>query len=453
MNTQSKTPKTTSTSTIISYGVLGLPLSLLSITYFVYLPKFYADVAGVSLSSIGLLLLCTRIWDALTDPLIGKLSDNTDSRWGRRKPWILISSLPLVFFFTLLLIPSARPEYISASTWFGVNSFFFFLFWTTLSIPYEALGAEISPNYKERIKLLGFRDGALVLGTLLAGIIPALVFVGPEGINSEESYSEIAKIYSFCLILTAAACLYFVKERPTNSKKSIKVSLKESILHTFSNRPFLILLTAYTVSALGAGLPPVLMPFYLDYWLGIKDPSLYLVLYFLVGFILLPFWLYLASRIGKKKAWLAAMCINTGAFAGVYFIGKGDTNLYMLLACISGVGYGASLALPSAMQADVIDLDELQHNTRKEGQFIGFWSIAKKLAAAIGGGLALTLLDWSGYVANREQSESTLSMLRLLYAGVPCICNFIAILIAWNYPIDEKMHNQIRVSLDARKIQ
>lgn len=436
---------------LFSYGLLGLPLAVLAITYFVYLPKFYSDVVGIPLGTLGTLLLACRVWDAFTDPLIGSLSDRTRVRFGRRRSWIAASTLPLGIAFFLLLTPHWRPDSVSAEVWFTGISILFFLFWTMVSVPYEALGTELSSDFHERTRLLGFRDGAVVLGTLLSGVIPALLY-GKE-ITAIDGYIPLGICYVVLLVLAASLCVSRVREPRWDSSQLAQHAFFKGAGEVLANKPFRILLIAYTIAAFGAGLPPVLLPFYIDYVLLAEDPSIYLVLYFLVGFLFLPLWIRLARLIGKKEAWISAMLVNTGAFAGVFFLGEGDLKTYGILVAISGIGYGASLALPSSMQADVIDSDELTHGIRREGQFIGFWSIAKKMAAALGGAVALTALDFSGYVPNQPQNESTLFSLRFLYAGVPCLCNFLAIAIALRYPISEKVHKEIRTKLDARKAQ
>jgi GPH family glycoside/pentoside/hexuronide:cation symporter len=125
--------------------------------------------------------------------------------------------------------------------------------------------------------------------------------------------------------------------------------------------------------------------------------------------------------------------------------------IYGILVFLSGVGFGATLAIPSAIQADVIDYDEWLTGERREGQYIGFWSISKKLAAAVGVGAGLSILGAAGYVPNVEQSEQVKFALRTLYALVPCICNLIAIVIALAYPISSKVHENIRKAIDDRK--
>ena len=159
----------------------------------------------------------------------------------------------------------------------------------------------------------------------------------------------------------------------------------------------------------------------------------------------------MSHRTGKKIAWLASMAINTGAFIGVFFLGPGDTLIYGILVFLSGIGFGATLAIPSAIQADVIDYDELLTGERREGQYIGLWSISKKMAAALGVGAGLASLGMAGYTPNVEQTEQVQFTLRALYALVPSICNMVAFLIAMAYPISSQVHNDIRIAISRRK--
>ena len=146
-----------------------------------------------------------------------------------------------------------------------------------------------------------------------------------------------------------------------------------------------------------------------------------------------------------------SMAVNTGAFFGVFFLGPGDEVIYGILVFLSGIGFGATLAIPSAIQADVIDYDELLTGERREGQYIGLWSIAKKFAAAIGIGAGLSILGMAGYTPNAEQPAAVLTTLRVLYALVPSICNVIAIAIAFAYPISGRIHIDIRKAIEKRQ--
>ena len=143
------------------------------------------------------------------------------------------------------------------------------------------------------------------------------------------------------------------------------------------------------------------------------------------------------------------MGINAAAFLAVLLLGKGDTLLYGVLVTVSALGLGGVLALPASMQADVIDYEEWRTGERREGQVVGVWSIAKKLAAALGAGIAFPLLGLAGYVPNAEQPDSARIALRLLYAGVPSLCNLVAIGVACRYPISRRAHRALREQIDA----
>jgi GPH family glycoside/pentoside/hexuronide:cation symporter len=213
----------------------------------------------------------------------------------------------------------------------------------------------------------------------------------------------------------------------------------------------MLLLAAYTISAIGSNLPATLILYYVQYVLQSSKADLFLILYLTTGVVFLPAWIAIARRIGKKDAWLAAMTINTGVFMGVFFLGPGDEALYGLLVFGSGLGFGASLALPSAIQADVIDYDELLTGMRREGRYIGLWSIAKKMAAAAGVGIGLAVLGGAGYAPNVEQPEAVVMTLRVLYALVPCLCNIVAILIIWRFPLNARAHRDIRAAIQSRR--
>jgi GPH family glycoside/pentoside/hexuronide:cation symporter len=137
------------------------------------------------------------------------------------------------------------------------------------------------------------------------------------------------------------------------------------------------------------------------------------------------------------------MAINTFAFSGVYFLGAGDEWLYGALVVISGLGFGATLALPSAIQADVIDYDEYLTGRRQEGWYIGIWAVVKKLTAAVGVGVGLAILGAKGYTPGSAQSPEVIQALKVLYALVPCVCNLIGFGIALTFPISKTAHAKI----------
>ena len=407
----------------------------------------------MNIAVLGYLLLAVRIFDAVTDPLIGLISDNTRTRFGRRRPYIGVGAVILAAAIYLLFNPPMASTQFE-TIWFGVWIFCLFLFWTIVTVPYESLGPEITFNYDERTVLFGLRDGALILGTLVAASSPAavawLLGLASDADGERAKFFSISLMYAPLVIAFCWWCVLSIREgaHPPPGKKW---QVRQGIRALARNRPFLILLAAYTISAFGNNLPATLILYYVQYVLHSQHADFFLILYFVTGVLFLPGWILVSRRLGKKWTWLASMAVNTGAFLGVFFLGPGDTHIYGVLVFISGIGFGATVAIPSAIQADVIDYDELLSGYRQEGQYIGVWSVTKKLAAALGVGVALSLLGLVGYEPNVAQSPQVVVTLRILYALVPCVCNALAFIVLLGYPISRSMHEEIRAAIAGRK--
>jgi len=437
----------------IAYAAPAFFLAVVGIPVYVYIPKFYTDVVGINIAALGYVLFSVRLFDAVTDPALGYLSDRTRTRMGRRRPYIAVGSI----FVALTMYLLFNPPQVSASAetiWFAASIYALFLCWTAVVVPYESLGPEISFDYDERTSLFGMRDGFLVAGTLAAASSPAIVQwlfgLAGDGEGERTKFFWIAVIYAPLLIGSCWWCVLAIRELPIGTAFST-TGILPGLRQIGRNRPFLILLIAYTISAIGNNLPATLILYYVEYVLQSKMADAFLLLYFVTGIVFLPGWIAMARRTGKKAAWLTSMAVNTGAFIGVFFLGPGDAAIYGILVFFSGIGFGATLAIPSAIQADVIDYDELLTGERREGQYIGLWSIAKKLAAAVGVGASLSILGLVGYTPNVEQTAQVQFTLRTLYALVPSVCNAIALLIALAYPITGSMHREIRTAIAQKK--
>ena len=437
----------------IAYAAPAFALAVVGIPVYVYIPKFYSDVVGINITVLGYLMFSVRLFDAITDPAIGYISDRTQTRFGRRIPYIAVGSILIAAAMFMLFIPP-KASAIFETVWFGVSIYLLFLCWTAVVVPFESLGPEITYDYHERTMLFGIRDGFLIAGTLAAASSPAAVqwlfHLTPDAEGERAKFFWIAIIYAPLLIGTCWWCALSIRERQPRSHPQ-KLGIRDGLRQVVNNRPFLILLVAYTVSAIGNNLPATLILFYVEYVLQSRLADFFLMLYFVTGILFLPAWIFLSRRTGKKAAWLASMAVNTGAFVGVFFLGPGDEVIYGILVFLSGIGLGATLAIPSAIQADVIDYDELLTGERREGEYIGLWSISKKFAAAIGVGAGLSILGMAGYTPNTAQPAEVLTTLRVLYALVPSICNMAAIVIALAYPISGQVHLDIRKAIARRK--
>lgn len=435
--------------TRLAYAAPGLAFALIGLPIYVHLPKFYGDVLGVDLALLGLVILVSRVWDAVLDPAVGFVSDRTQTRLGRRRPFILAAAVPLAAAMALLLAPPLWATGPAGAWWFATCLGVAFLAWTTAQIPHAALGAELTTDYHARTGVFALRDGLWILGTLVAAAAPGLArwWQGLPATGAErEVFGALAPVCAVVILGTLTWCGLAVPEPAAPPRiASTPVSATRD---AWANAPFRILLIAYGIGALGAAMPGTLILYYVEHVLGAPQfAELFLGLYFLSGFLCLPAWTMLARRVGKKRAWLTAMAVSVSAFLGAALLGPGDVAAYATICVVSGLGFGAGLVLPASMVADVVDLDELRAGSRREGLYYGLWSIVTKLSAALGAGLALPALKWAGYTAGAAQSEAVVWALRLLYAAVPCACYGAAWFVARRFPLDESAHRAIRTQL------
>ena len=441
MNTRT----TITLKTRITYALPGFALAVVGIPLFVHIPKFYTDVVGVDIALVGLIVLGGRILDAISDPLIGMWSDATHTRFGRRRPFIGVGSILVALALIALLIPPDVDTGMAA-WWFGGSLMAVMLLWTMVTIPYESMAPEITYDYDERTGLLAWRDGILIAGLLFASVLPAIIHYS---LGTGEDPADQRRVFTWMAIIVAALMVSLswwmiisIKEKPLHLtvKNTVPWAAWKSVLN---NRPFIILLASYSVAALGSNLPATLILYYVTYVLQIQNAEIFLLLYLATGIAFLPLWVRLARAWSKKSAWLLAMGLNTIAFIGVMFLGPGEVWAYGMLVTLSGTGMGATIALPSAMQADVIDYDAAHSGQRREGLYIGLWSISRKMAAAFGVGVALTILGSVGYQPNVAQTPQVVLTLKILYALVPALFNILGIIIALFYPLNRSSHQAL----------
>lgn len=417
------------------YGAMACPLSAMAVTYYVVLPKWYAENAGISISDLGLWLLLSRVWDAISDPICGMISDRLLKKGVGRKQLIRLGSVLILASFFMLLNPSTLP-YFSAHEVFIFFSFLFYTGFTLVSVPYEAMAVEVEPDSVRRTGLIGARDGLLVVGTISAAVLP-LVFYEKGG--NGLFYLSIAYSLLFLLALV-------IFERGVDIKKTVSVdadnfeSVKEFFRTLKTNSEFLRLISSFIINSLGAALPAALFLFYVQYILRATEQQgfLALILYFVIGFVFLPVWLLATSNFKKKHLWFLAQIINAGAFIPVVFLGAGDYYYFLSLVLLSAIGFGGVMVLPSLLQADIIEVTCRTSGKKREGGLVGLWSVARKMSQALGSGAGLYILGISGFDAELQPGLDTGSIkastewtLAVLYAVVPSILSLMSIIIAW----------------------
>lgn len=430
---------------LAAYGAPGLPLAAMLLPLYVYLPTFYAAELGVGLAGVGAVLLAARLWDLVTDPAIGALSDRIGTRWGHRRPWMVAGLLPTVIAAWLLLVPGDGAGLGHLLLW----AVLFHLGATMVQLPYAAWGAELSADYDERSRIAAAREVCVVLGTVLAAGL--LQLAGDDG-GLARPLAALALGLAVALPATVLVAVATVPE-PGPARRAPPVRPGRVLRALAANGPFLRLIAAYLLNGIANGLPATLFLLFVGHVVAAPERAgLLLLVYFGCGVLAVPLWLRASRRWGKHRVWTAAMLWTCAAFSAALFLGPGNWHWFLLVCIATGATLGADLVLPSSMQADVIDLDRLRSGRERAGLYFGAWGMATKLALALAVGIAFPALALAGFDAGAApQTPLALTALALLYAGLPIAFKLAAIALMARFPIGAAEQARIRRLIERRR--
>lgn len=418
------------------YGLPALALAVPTVPAQVLLPSYYAGPLGLGLSATGLAIFVARFIDVLSDPLIGHFSD----RSGRRKPFIAIGAVLAALALLALFAPPRGVGAFYLGCWYAL----LYTAWSTVMVPYTAWGAELSADYRERSKITSWREGLGLLGITLATTLPALMQW--QGHGQETALLATAVV---AIVLGAPALVLLLAWVP--EARTPDVVPPGNLIIAFraaaGNPPFRRLLCAWFINGIANGLPAGLFPLFLTARLGASEVELGLVLliYFAAAVVSLPLWLWFLKRVDKHRLWCLAMLLAILAFLFAPLLPAGAVAAFAVICVVTGLALGADLALPPAIQADVVDWDRLQHQTDRAGLFFAFSTMSGKLSAALAIGVAFPLLAYLGFdPTNPAQGDFALAV---IYAWVPCVFKCIAVVMMWRFPIDRKAHADMAAKL------
>lgn len=429
---------------LLCYALPAIPLAAVALPLYVIVPTFYAQNLGVPIAAVGTVLLLIRLLDAACDPLIGWLCDQVFIKSGRRRTFFLMSvPLTALAAFMVFWPPSGA----------GVG---YLAFWGTLLsvgytgtlLPYTAWGAELSTDYRGRSVVSAFREGATLVGTLIAVVLPFAV-----GLDNIDGPHGLAAVAVLTIVLLPSAGLLAVKTVPEPANRSTrKLSLAVSLHFVVRNRPFVRLIAAFLLNGFANAIPATLFLYFVSERLGaaeLRGPLLFL--YFLCGMLGVPLAVWLAAKAGKHRTWCGAMTVACAVFALAGFLGVGDVVPFAIICAATGLLLGFDLALPPAIQADVIDYDTASSGEQRSGLYFAAWGLATKLSLALGVGLVFPILAWSGFDATGGQAmpETALTTLSALYAWLPILPKAAAIAVMWNFPLGEDAQRSLRARIDS----
>ena len=474
-----------------------MPLAMVGLPMAVYLPAVYADNEGfgLGLAFVGAVMVLARVFDGVTDPVIGFISDRIRTPWGRRKPFVLLGMPIYIFGICMLFIPPVEftdvslfgVTFSSGYPWMLTMLVITYIGATIKDVPYSAWGAELTPNYNERALVTSWREGFSVTGSLVGAFTPAIIFfLGyTKPTDAVEFLSlMIAVIMPIMIVNTVISVPEFEVQETTK-----RLKLRDSFKYVWQNEPYRRLVIAFLFSNIGAAMTNTLSFFFVKHVLLAGDLyGFYLAPYFVSQLIAIPLWFKLSRKIGKHRAtmvaigwyalwscfipliaiaplvWFDAFQVQTllaflpeSAYASAmaYFEGvpTGKFLFFIIVMCLKGSSIGALSALPYAMAADVVDVDASQTGKRQGGAYFSIWLMARKLAYALGLFVGTSLVVFWGFDSladplNTTNTTFSLLMLAVTYSVIPALFKFVAMPLFWNYPLTKERVDEIQQQLD-----
>jgi GPH family glycoside/pentoside/hexuronide:cation symporter len=428
---------------LFAYAAFALPLAMAALPVYVHVPKFYGDTLGMPLAMVGAILLACRLLDAFQDPLLGYLSDRAQTHpLGRRL--LILLSVPLLVTGLIALFhpPDAGTGWLAA--WLALALVVVYLGFSMGSISYYALGAELSRDYHERTRITATRGALAVAGVLVAAAVPELLSAR-MGTQAGLALFSLAFIP---VVLAGAVATVGFSPRPAPGRRSAHAySLYSTLAGPFANPAYRWLILVSVLSGIAAAIPATLILFYVQDVLQRPALSgLFLALYFVFGAAGMPLWIAAARRFGKKRAWLLGMAFSVIAFVWAFLLSAGDSGEFAVVCMLSGLAYGAELAIAPSILADIVDQDQrVADGSRPDGAYFGLWQMVDKLNLALAAGIALPLLGWLGYQPGALQAPQT--TLSFMYALVPCGIKLVAVACLWAAPVEARVGPPSALSL------
>lgn len=458
---------------------------------------FYTDVFGIKATAAGTILLIARVFDAFVDPVVGILSDRTQTKWGKYRPWLLWTAIPFAVFFILAFTTPDLGER-GKILYAGVTYTLLMAVYSFNNTPYSSLGGVMTSDIKERTSIASVRFVTATIATFVVqGLtLPLVTKFGNGDTSSSKGWLLTITLFALVGVVLMIITFFTTKERiapPPNQKTSVKQDFKD----LFNSRPwlamFILTLFLFTTLAMWGGS----MSYYFNYFVdksalfsflqqfglvevegvaygfghGILDAfgliakpdhsnvfavgfSLFNIvgqLVTLVGVILLSGWL--AGIFGKRNVFLVCLAL-TALFTALFFLAPSDSvGTVFVINILKSAAYAPTIPLLWAMMGDVADHSEWKNYRRATGFTFAGIVFALKAGLGFGGAINGWILDTFGFVANQAQTEAAIFGIRLTSSIIPAIIFFIGVIALCFYPISKKKNEEIQAELAVRRAE
>lgn len=428
-----------------------------------YYLRFLTDVVQISPALAGTVVLLSKVWDAITDPVMGVITDNTRTRWGRRKPYFVLAFFGILSSFTMLWYPVDFDAEMGKFVYVLLTYIYFSTVSTVCLVPYSSMSSEISTDYEERNNINGIRLFFSQLSSLVAAVLPLTIVELFDDFTI--GWLVMAVIFAVFYAIPWLLMFVFTHERVPMTDEKSHFTL-ESFLRPFAVKTFRKLLAMYFLAYLAMDVVAAIFQYYMFYYLDRKDEAnLVIGTMLITQIVLIPAVVTLANRFGKATVyrysialWLFGVCLMAG-----YRADWPDYAIYVVAAII-GSGVVGCVVMPWSIFPDVTDVGELRYGKRIAGSFSGVLTFSRKFSGAIGIFTVGVILELSGYLPPvremqdghymevlQAQPDSVITALQLIVFLVPMVLLVPAFLTARTYPLDKSTHNRLRRYLEFQR--
>ncbi len=411
---------------------------------------FYTDIYGISAAAAGTIMMIARFWDMAIDPIIGVISDRTNTRWGKFRPYILFGAVP---YAVLAILTFTTPNFgeVGKIIYAGATYVLLMTAYAFINLPYSALGAVMSDDTYERAGLNSYR--------FIAGFIGQFVVTGLAlTLANYFGNGDKAQGFQYTLMLFAGLSLVFfyvtfktTKERVQPPKEQ-KDSVKEDVRNLFKNKAWVILAIVGIVSFIMFAMQNAAIAYYFKYYLNREDNvQLFNVVGTVALIVALPLSKPLAKRFGNKNVFIGSSLISGLFFILIYLPGVTDITTIYVFNVIAKMAYAPAVPLLWTMIADAADYGEWKSGRRSTGLYFSAAVFAQKAGWGIGAAIAGWILSISNFMPNVEQTESSITGIKLLVSVIPGILYMSCAIFMLFYTIDSKTTDLMKVDLEARR--
>ncbi|MEM7016883.1 MAG: MFS transporter, partial [Pseudomonadota bacterium] len=426
-----------------AFASIAFPSAGMTLPLAIFLPPFYTKTLGLGLVEVGLVFMLVRMFDIVTDPLMGIIGDRYDSRWGRRRHWLVISLPFMMLGVFMAFMPQGSPSVWYLGFWLVV----LYAGTTMLTISHTAWAAELSSEYDERSRIASFNSFAGFGGSLL--ILVPLVFLEQQT-GAPPAGRDALAFFGTMVLLLAPLCIFaavtLVGERKT--APAPRIGLFKGLFMVLKNPHMRWLVLADALASMPGAVMAGLFIFYQAELLGnAQFNSIALITFYFAHIIGIPIWVKLSYQFGKHTTFgmcSLAFCITTAMF---FFPGEGDILLFLVFMFTTGFAHAGLQFLVRAMAADVVDYDNLQTGGQRTGLYFSLLAITAKAGGALAIGITYPLLAYVGFDAQGNNSEETLNSFRIIYVLVPVLAMAGAYIAIRGFKLDKSQQEALQAQI------